>query len=109
MFAYGEIVLVAGGAYSSKPRPVLILQNPEYKTGNSVIIVPFTSKHNADIATRIMVTPDSINGLDRNCFLEIDKLSAIDVSYIKKRVGALDDITLRKTAELAQSLITCPS
>ena len=46
MFAYGQIVLVAYGAYSSKPRPALIMQNPTYRTGNSVLVIPFTSQKN---------------------------------------------------------------
>jgi len=105
MRAYGEIVLVAGGAYSSKPRPVLILQNPQYETGGSVVIVPFTSMQNPDISTRVSVVPSSDNGLDRDCFLEVDKLSAIDASFISKSIGKLEKDLLQKTAELAQELI----
>jgi len=107
MPAYGEIVLVAGGAYSSKPRPVLILQNPRYKTGDSLIVVPFTSVENAGISTRISITPSPANGLDRFCYLEVDKLSAIDTSFIGKSIGKLEDATLQATAELAKDLISC--
>ncbi|MCL2654715.1 MAG: type II toxin-antitoxin system PemK/MazF family toxin [Coriobacteriia bacterium] len=105
MPAYGEIVLVAGGPYSSKPRPVLILQNPRYETGNSIIVVPFTSVQNPGVSTRIQVSPSSGNGLDRSCFLEVDKLSAIDVSFIGKSIGKLEERILSETATLAQSLI----
>jgi len=105
MPGYGEVVLVAGGTYSSKPRPALVLQNSQYKTGRSVIIIPFTSAQNAEVTTRIPVIPSTANGLDRNCFLEVDKMSAIDASFIGKSIGELEKSVLKETAELAQKLI----
>jgi mRNA-degrading endonuclease toxin of MazEF toxin-antitoxin module len=95
MAKQGSIVLVAGGAYSSKPRPVVVIQNHDIKTGESVIVIPFTSMDNAEISTRIPVIPSKKNGLDRNCFLEVDKISAINSSYIGDYVGTLEHSTLK--------------
>ncbi|MDR2163305.1 MAG: type II toxin-antitoxin system PemK/MazF family toxin [Clostridiales Family XIII bacterium] len=104
-YAQGDIALVAGGAYSSKPRPVLIIQNPKYMTGESVIVIPFTSVGNDEIDTRIPVSPSAENGLDRDCFLEVDKISAIYASYINKRIGRLDESSLQDVFSLAAKLI----
>jgi mRNA-degrading endonuclease toxin of MazEF toxin-antitoxin module len=106
MPGHGEITLVAGGPYTSKPRPVLIFQNPEYHTGSSVIVVPFTSADNKVIDTRIAVKPTSANGLDRACFLELDKMSAIDAAYLGKSVGNLEKTTLDKAVRMAIELIS---
>jgi mRNA interferase MazF len=102
----GDIVLVAGGTYTTKPRPVLILQNLKYRTGESIIVIPFTSAANPEVDTRISVSPTPENGLDRNCFLEIDKISAIKSTYIGKRIGRLENEALRKTLSIAVKLIS---
>jgi mRNA-degrading endonuclease toxin of MazEF toxin-antitoxin module len=103
---YGDIVLVAGGAYSSKPRPVLVFQNKEIPTGDSVIIIPFTTTQNSDIQTRISVSPSAQNGLDRKCFLEADKISAINKTYIGSYVGVLESTYLKNTLAVVMKLIT---
>jgi mRNA interferase MazF len=106
-YGYGEIVKVAGGNYASKPRPVLVLQNPDFYTGTSLIVAPFTSVANSEIKVRVAVRPTEANGLDRDCYLEVDKLSAIDVSHIGGRVGKLEPELLKEASALAASLI-CP-
>ena len=45
-WGHGDILIVAKGLYTSKPRPVLVLQDPAFNTGESVIVVPFTSTRN---------------------------------------------------------------
>ena len=103
---YGEIVAALGGTYTSKPRPVLVLQNPRFETGSSVIVAPFTSVENNDICTRIAVTPSKANGLDRNCFVEVDKISAIKTSAVGPSIGHLEENILAEVAAMAVSLIT---
>ena len=101
---HGDILIVAKGLYTSKPRPVLVLQDPAFNTGESVIVVPFTSTKNDAIDARIKVSPSKMNGLDRCCFLEVDKLSAINVAALGQRVGKLEEASLsalkRKAIEL---------
>jgi mRNA interferase MazF len=104
--AYGEIVTVAGGTYTSKPRPVLVLQNPSFDTGNSVIVAPFTSVRNDDISPRLPVSPSNRNGLDRECYIELDKLSAIGVATIGKSVGHLESDLLFRVTEAAIKLVS---
>jgi mRNA interferase MazF len=103
---YGDIVLVAGGAYTSKPRPVLVVQNQKFKTGDSVIVVPFTSVDNPDIDTRIAVSSSPRNGLDRSCFLEIDKLSAVRSSYIGDCIGTLENTLLNEVHSKVVELLS---
>jgi mRNA interferase MazF len=105
---HGEVFLVAGGTHTSKPRPVLILQNPLCRTGDSVVVAPFTTVSNEAVNTRIAVAPTAANGLDRPCFLEIDKLSAIDSSYLGQRIGSLEDAVLDEAVQMAIRLVSPP-
>jgi mRNA interferase MazF len=92
--AFGAIVTAASGPYSSKPRPVLVVQNPLLTTGDSVVVIPFTSAPNDSITLRLAVEPTVANGLDRPCFLEIDKVSAIRADTLGAPVGHLDPAAL---------------
>lgn len=106
MFAYGQIVRALGGPYTTKARPVLVLQNPKYTTGDSVIVAPFTSVRNEEIDTCIAVQPSKANGLDRDCFVEVDKITAIRISAIGTGVGFLEESTLAEVTAMAVSLIS---
>ncbi|MCY7412670.1 MAG: type II toxin-antitoxin system PemK/MazF family toxin, partial [Salinibacterium sp.] len=39
----GEIWLVAGGTYASKPRPAVVLQDDRFASTDSITVSPFTS------------------------------------------------------------------
>ena len=57
MPSYGDVALAAGGIYSSKPRPVLIVQNDQCFTGDSTMVIPFTSVHNPATGVRTAIRP----------------------------------------------------
>ena len=103
---YGAIVLVARGSYTSKPRPALVVQNPRYRTGESVIVIPFASVRNTEIDTRLAVAPSELNGLDRPCFLEVDKISAVSIAYLGRQLGVLEPEVLSNATDLARNLIS---
>jgi mRNA-degrading endonuclease toxin of MazEF toxin-antitoxin module len=104
-YAFGEIVIVSGGAYTSKPRPVLIFQNEGSYTGESVIVIPFTTTCNEEVKTRIALSPSMQNGLDRACFLEVDKLSAINIAHIGGKIGVLEDDIIDEAKSIARELL----
>jgi mRNA interferase MazF len=106
MYERGAIVIVSGGLYASKPRPVLIVQDPELETGNSVVIIPFTSTRSEVVSFRVAVGPTEKNGLDRNCWLEVDKVSAIRRSFIDKAVGSLEAKRLLEVEEALRTLLS---
>ena len=102
---FGEIVLAAGGIYSSKPRPVLVFQNQEVFTGESILVIPLTSVNNPEIQVRVAVKPSGQNGLDRDCYLEVDKLSAIKRVCISESIGVLEAEALLKVQEMLSVLL----
>jgi mRNA-degrading endonuclease toxin of MazEF toxin-antitoxin module len=107
-YAFGEILLVSGGAYTSKPRPVLVFQNAGSYTGESLIVIPFTTARNEEIKTRIALSPTEQNGLDRECFLEVDKLSAINIAHIGGKIGTLEDDLIDEAKSIARELLMLP-
>ena len=103
---FGHIVVAAGGVYSSKPRPVLVFQNSTHSTGQSTVVIPFTSEHDPTSCYRVAVGASAANGLGRDCWLEIDKLGAIRTSWIGGTIGALESEPLRAALELAHRLMS---
>ena len=103
---FGDIVLAADGTYASKPRPVLVFQNSNFPTGESIIVIPFTSENNAAAHYCVAVSPSPANGLDRQCWLEVEKVSAIRAAWTGPRVGTLDIKVLEQASALAHQLMS---
>ena len=103
---FGDIVLAAGGTYSSKPRPVLVFQNATHPTGDSIVVIPFTTETNPAMFYRVPVPATTANGLDRDCWLEVDKVSAIRVSWIGPAVGRLEPQLVAQAIAFAHQLMS---
>jgi mRNA interferase MazF len=102
---HGDIVMVAGGPYTSKPRPALVIQSTQAQTGSSTVVIPFTTSQNHEVGFRVAVIPSKANGLDRGCFLEVDKISAIKTEHLSKRVGELEPGFLEQAKTLLAELL----
>jgi mRNA-degrading endonuclease toxin of MazEF toxin-antitoxin module len=83
----------------------VIFQNDERATGESTIVVPLTSQDNPGAYYRVAVHPSPENGLDRPCWLEIDKLGAIRTAWLGRRIGALHHDTQTAALTLSRSLV----
>jgi mRNA interferase MazF len=103
---FGDIVLAAGGLYSSKPRPVLVFQNNAWPTGESTIVIPLTSRDSPFAHYRVAVAPTPGNGLDRPCQLEIDKAGAIRTAWLGRTLGHLEPGVLQASLDLARRLMS---
>jgi len=103
---FGDVVVAAGGPYTSKPRPVVVFQNFAFPTGKSVVVIPLTSQDNPNVHYRVAVKPSSGNGLDRDCWLEVDKVSALRTSWIGPTIGTLEPGILKQADALARKLMS---
>jgi len=103
---FGDVVMVAGGTYTGKPRPALIFQNSTKPTGESAIVIPFTTAFNPEIPYRISVEATQLNGLKKNCYLEVEKLGAIRKSWIGEKVGVLSPNLLSEAVTMAHKLMS---
>jgi mRNA interferase MazF len=84
----GEIWLVAGGDYASKPRPALIVQDDRFDT-DSVTICPFTTTEVDAPLLRLSVPADKATGIRQPSYAMIDKLTTVRRSNVSERVGEL--------------------
>lgn len=90
----GDIVTVAGGVYATKPRPALVIQDDRFDATDSLTVCPFTSTEVDAPLLRVAVTADQGNGLQRDSFLMVDKITTIRRSNALEVVGRLEAATL---------------
>jgi len=74
----GEIWTVAGGKdYAGKPRPVVIVQDDRFDRTDSITVCAFTTDPTDAPLFRLIVEPDSGNGLRAICRLMADKITSV--------------------------------
>ena len=88
----GEIYAAAArGAYTGKPRPVVVVQDDRFDVTASVTICRFTTNPIDAPLLRIRIDPTSNNGLDRPSSLMVDKITTVPRSGLGERLGRLSD------------------
>ncbi len=91
----GEIWSIAGGVYTSKPRPAVIIRDDAFATLNSVTVIPLTStavEHAGYL--RVAIEPHSDSGLTTASFAMIDKISSVRRSHVSERIGRVTESDL---------------
>ena len=88
----GEVWTAAGGkGYAGKPRPVVIVQDDRFDATNSITICAFTSDPTDAPLFRLVVEPNTANGLDKPSRLMVDKVTTVPKARLGKRIGRLSD------------------
>jgi mRNA interferase MazF len=88
----GEIYTAATrGAYTGKPRPVVIVQDDRFDATASVTVCPFTTNPVDAPLVRLPIEPSDHNGLDRQSSVMVDKLTTVTRSGLGERLGRLRD------------------
>ena len=90
----GDIVTVAGGVYASKPRPALVVQDDRFDATDSVTVCPFTTTEVDAPLLRLPVVADEANGLGRDSYLMVDKITTVRRSSTRLVLGRLEATTL---------------
>ena len=85
----GEIWLVAGDVYPSKPRPALLIQDDRFDGTDSITVCPFTSTEVPAPLLRVRISPDEMNGLDSASWIMVDKLTTVRRAHVTQRMGRL--------------------
>ena len=86
----GELWTVAGGgAYSAKPRPVVIVQDDRFPGTASVTVCPFTRDPTDAPLLRVPVEPSPANGLRTLSRLMVDKITTVPKDRLGNRIGRL--------------------
>ena len=88
----GEIWTAAGGKdYAGKPRPIVIVQDDRFDATNSITICAFTSDPTDAPLFRLVVEPNTANGLDKPSRLMVDRVTTVPKARLGKRIGRLSD------------------
>jgi mRNA interferase MazF len=88
----GEVWTVsAGGSYTGKPRPSVIVQEDRFQATNSITLCAFTTDPTEAPLLRMLVEPTDNNGLSIASRLMIDKITTVPKTRLGKRIGKLHD------------------
>ena len=93
----GEVYTAAAkGAYTGKPRPVLVIQNDSFDATASITVCPFTTDPIHAPLLRIPIEPSASNGLERLSSLMVDKITTVPKTSLGERLGQLTDEEMLK-------------
>jgi mRNA interferase MazF len=93
----GDLVIVGTrGTYTSKPRPVLIVQSDMFnETHGSITVCPVTSDVLDAPLFRVSVPPGTRTGLRSTSQVMVDKVVSVPRSAIGRRIGGCDSAELQ--------------
>jgi mRNA interferase MazF len=89
------VAAVMAGDYG-KPRPALVIQSEPFQELDSVTVLPLTSDMRNWPLFRITVYPNHDNGLREPLQIMIDKAATVARRKVGRRIGQLDDVTMRR-------------
>lgn len=85
----GEIWAVAGGVYSPKPRPAVIIRDDRFTDTGSVTVCPLTSTPVDAPLLRLPVTPGERSGLTSGSWIMVDKITTVRRSNVSRQIGQI--------------------
>lgn len=93
----GELwVAACGGDYTGKPRPVVIVQDDRFEATGSVTVCALTSDPTDAPLFRILLSPDSENGLHEDSRVMVDKITTVRRERLIRRIGSLSVTDMRR-------------
>jgi mRNA interferase MazF len=95
----GEVWTLQDKNYASKARPVVIVQDDDHNTFDSVILCLFTTYESADISTRVLVKSSVENGLLKDSYVMTDKIVTVDKKILGECIGMLSDDDMKAVSE----------
>lgn len=97
----GDIVIVAGGVYASKPRPAVILQSDRFEMTASVTVGPMTTTDIGAPLFRVAVPADAQSGIALDSWVMVDKVTTVPRANVARSAGRVSPAQL---AEIERSL-----
>jgi mRNA interferase MazF len=98
----GEIWIVAGGTYASKPRPAIIIQDDTITLESSVTVVPLTTTSSEVGRLRVLIDLALPDGSMKPSFAQVDKVTTLRKQNVSRRIGA---VTVPELRALERSLL----
>jgi mRNA interferase MazF len=101
----GDIVLCAdkSGDFTSKPRPVVVVQNSAYIPNKESLIVCPVSGVIVDNNLVMTVSPSLENGLKSESIIRADLITTVKVFRVGKKIGELSASDLLRLNEILKN------
>ena len=91
----GDICIAAArGAYTGKPRPVVVVQDDRFDATASVTVCPLTTSEVEAPLLRISVEPTDVTGIQQPSLIMVDKITTMPRGNVGEHVGRLADTDL---------------
>jgi mRNA interferase MazF len=88
----GDICIAAArGAYTGKPRPVVIVQDDRFDATASVTVCPLTTNLVEAPLIRIAVEPTAATGIEQASHIMVDKIVTMPRANVRSHLGRLAD------------------
>lgn len=88
----GDIyVAAARGAYTGKPRPIVIVQDERFDSTASVTVCPLTTNPVEAPLIRIPIKPTARTGIQHPSQIMVDKITTIPRTNVRDYLGQLAD------------------
>ena len=85
----GEIWTLRDEGYARKARPVVIVQSDLLIGFDSIILCLLTSYDSEEIANRVRIHADAVNGLKKDSYVMTEKIITVAKSELGERIGTL--------------------
>ena len=97
MVRRGDVVIATiGGGIGNKPRPAVIIQEDDFGSTETVLMIPFTSDIPAILVSRPYFAPNIETGLNQPCVLMVDKLLPVRRKSIGEIIGQLSTADMER-------------
>lgn len=91
----GDIYIAATrGAYTGKPRPVVIVQDDRFDSTASVSVCPLTTNPVEAPLIRITVKPTDTTGIAQSSQIMVDKVTTMPRVNVRDHLGRVADADL---------------
>jgi len=91
----GDICIAAArGAYTGKPRPIVIVQDDRFDATASITVCPLTTNEVEAPLSRIAVEATAVTGIEQPSMIMVDKITTVPRANVSDRVGRLEDSDL---------------
>ncbi|HEX9831481.1 MAG TPA: type II toxin-antitoxin system PemK/MazF family toxin [Mycobacterium sp.] len=88
----GDIHIAAvRGAYTGKPRPVVIVQDDRFDATASVTVCPLTTDLVEAPLTRLAIEPTVSTGIEQQSHIMVDKITTMARAKVREYIGRLAD------------------
>ena len=101
----GEIWTLRDRQYASKARPVIVIQNDEFDSFDSVILCLFTTFDSSQIKVRVPISPTPKNGLHSLSYVMTDKIVTVDKTLLGEKIGVVSDIDMETISEHLRAIL----